>query len=119
MTDTQLDIKATEASLAYNTKYAEDSVLNDMLSRPSDFSIKSVANMLRKKAYRDGYEQGYEQGFKGHKKENDKLKQQIEKMKNCRNCRHSTNAVTSGICDKCDQLIFVKGILFPLWELRK
>lgn len=64
MTDIQLDIKATKASLAYNIKYAEDSVLNDMLSRPSDFvtdCIKSVVDMLRKKAYRDGYEQGFKE----------------------------------------------------------
>lgn len=50
-------------------------------------------------------------------KENEQLKQQIKKMKNCYNCKHFSNMVTEETCNKCYQLIWVKGILKPLWEL--
>ena len=69
------DEKAREKSLAYDTKYAEDSVLEDMLSRPQDFregAIAEIIDLLRKKAYRDGYA--------------DCAREHIEKMKHCLNC---------------------------------
>lgn len=46
-----------------------------------------------------------------------RLIKQIEKMKNCYNCKHFSNMVTEETCNKCYQLIWVKGILKPLWEL--
>ena len=50
-----------ERSLAYNTKYAEDSSLEDMLRRPQAFmegAIAGLVQLLRQKAYRDGYIDG-------------------------------------------------------------
>lgn len=55
---TELEEKAREYSIVYDTKYAEDGVLEEMLSRPQDFvdgAIIGVIQLLRKKAYRDGF----------------------------------------------------------------
>lgn len=63
--------KAREKARGYDTKYAEDSVLEDMLSRPTDFregAIADIVNLLREKAYRDGYLAGAkENGVVWHK----------------------------------------------------
>lgn len=58
MTVEELENKAREHSLVYDTKYAEDGVLEEMLSRPQDFvesAIMNIVQLLRKKANRDGY----------------------------------------------------------------
>lgn len=73
-----IEDKAREKSLAYDTKYAEDGVLEDMLSRPQDFregAIAEIIDLLRKKAYRDGYIDSAKE-----------IEKQTWKMANCLNC---------------------------------
>lgn len=60
---TELENKAREYSIVYDTKYAEDDVLEEMLSRPQDFvdgAIMGVVQLLRQKASRDGFISGAE-----------------------------------------------------------
>lgn len=58
MTAEELEHKARVNSLVYDTKYAEDGVLEEMLSRPQDFvdgAIMEIVQLLREKANRDGF----------------------------------------------------------------
>lgn len=58
MTVEELENKARDNSLVYDTKYSEDGVLEEMLSRPQDFvdgAIMEIVQLLRKKANRDGF----------------------------------------------------------------
>lgn len=69
---TELENKAREYSIVYDTKYAEDGVLEEMLSRPQDFvdgAIMGVVQLLRQKASKDGFVAG----VKAMQEENEQL----------------------------------------------
>lgn len=47
-------------------------------------------------------QQGYIAGYNEGRKENEKLKKQIEQMKCCRNCKHyNKRNQINDICDRC------------------
>lgn len=59
--------KARQKARGYDTEYAEDFTMSDMLSRPQDFDkrgIKDVYLCLKEKHYRDGYLDGLVEGRK-------------------------------------------------------
>lgn len=59
---------ARQKARGYDTEYAEDFTMSDMLSRPQDFdkrSIKDVYLCLKEKHYRDGYLDGLAEERKG------------------------------------------------------
>ena len=59
------------------------------------------------------YLAGLKEGRKEFEKENAKLKEQIEKMKRCVNCKHSlTMSDTKSPCNYCDTK-------FNKWELKE
>lgn len=124
MTKEELEKEARKKSLSYNTKYAEDSVLDDMLSRPQDFidgAIADMVDLLRKKAYRDGLIDSAEprekqiqidaEQIRALQKQNgeltDKVKElesQIEKMKCCGNCKYCGTPCTHPSDEICEDL---------------
>jgi len=56
-----LEEKAVKHSLQYDVPYSEEATLEDMLSRPQDFTIETilgVVKVLRQKSYKDGYING-------------------------------------------------------------
>lgn len=59
-------------------------------------------------------QQGYIEGYNDGRKENEKLKEQIEQMKCCRNCKHWNvpDHAFDSFCEECD-----KCKNYSLWEL--
>lgn len=118
MINEEIEKKAREHSIVYDTKYAEDGVLEDMLSRPQDFvdgAIMDIVQLLRKKANRDGFITGAKEMLK----ENEQLNVQIEKMKNHTNCKfyHEWN-LANVMEEPLDDLSPCQGCKnFSLWEL--
>lgn len=100
---TELEKKAEQKSLVYNTKYSEDRDLEDVLKNPENYVDSysyalEIVQMLRQKAFRDGYNAG----AKELQEENEQLKSQIEKLKEEKRYETCPYRSTDMGCDYCD-----------------